>query len=369
MEKINILFGTGKQGIAKFAPLIVLVIALLSMFMSPIFATILTTSDNAYVLFTILLILIGMSVPLVRYFENRASKMVGYVLLGIATFWIVGGAYSELGSFGQFLPVLIFALAVGIAIEIALLDGVIYSYMFSAFGFSAVAFNVLFYRGLEYVGDKPDMLLLIAVLWALVPMLWCYFLSKAVKNLRFNAKKVIAATVMSAISTIPVYILLGASVLLSQPSNAGFGIPSMARIGELADSSDLIINLLGASWYYVLAHMVVIVGVFFINSAVLHAFNIDKEFNEDGDIIYTKITKVDMASLEDVDPYRQIVKEMKDYSKEFSKGKVNRISATQNLGKFRSKMDILTSKYERGSMNEAVELLKHLEHEAEFMFR
>ncbi len=364
MDKINILVGTGKQGLAKYAPLVVILVALLSVILSPIFAK---TGELAFIFYAVLLVLIAISVPLVRFFDNRASKMVGYIALGISSFWIVGAAYSELDIFGQFLPVLIFAFAIGIAIEIALVEGVVYSYIFSAFGFAAVVFN-LFNSGLSYVGGKPDMLLLIAALWALVPMLWCYFLAKTTKNLQFNAKRIIFATIKSAILTIPVYILLGAAVLLSQHSNAGFGVPSMSRISELVGDADLATILLGASWYYVLAHLITIVGVFFINSAVLHAFDINKEFNEEGDIIYSKVTKAEMPALEDVDPYRQIIKEMKDYKKEFAKGKINRITATQALGKFKSKMDILTSKYERGSKNDAVELLKQLEHDAEFTF-
>lgn len=364
MGKINILFGTGKQGLAKYAPFVVILVALLSIIMAPIF---IKTGELAFIFYAVLLVLIAIAVPLVRVFDNRASKMVGYMALGISSFWIVGAAYSELEIFGQFLPVLIFAFAIGIAIEIALVEGVIYSYIFSAFGFVAVVFNLL-YSGLDYVGGKPDILLLIAALWTLVPMLWCYFLTKTTKNLQFNAINIISATIKSAILTIPVYLLLGAAILLSQQSHAGFDIPSMSRVIELAGSADLTMILVGASWYYILAHLVMVVGIFFINSAVLHAFNIDKEFNEEGDIIYSKITEGQISGLDDVDPYRQVIKEMKDYNKDFNKGKINRITATQALGKFRRKMDVLTSKYERGSKDDASKLLMQLEQDAEFTF-
>ncbi|MCK5660601.1 MAG: hypothetical protein KAH86_04515, partial [Methanosarcinales archaeon] len=86
MDKINILFGTGKQGLAKYAPLVVILVALLSIILAPIFAK---TAGLAFVFYTVLLFLIAISVPLVRFFDNRASKMVGYITLGISSFWIV----------------------------------------------------------------------------------------------------------------------------------------------------------------------------------------------------------------------------------------------------------------------------------------
>lgn len=350
----------------RFAPALILLIGVLDIILSSIFAQ----SGYNFVIFTGLMILTAASVPFIRMLKVRSYKVVGYIYVGFAAYWVVGTAYSDPNvMFGEFLPVVIFALANAIAILISIVDGRESGYIYASMGFTVVIFNILATGDLSYVGGKPDMLLFAAVLWLLIPMMWCYSLSKITSRLTFNAKKRFFSTIKSGLTILPVYLLLGLVIITSQGARK-FDIPSISSIGQFFSSNPEITEILiGASWFYMLAHTIAILIAFFSNELVLHSFKIKKEINDENEIIYSVEKKVVEQKIEAEDPYKNIIKEMKMFKKDFGTGKVNRLAATQNIGKIRNEMELLIAKYHHGSKDSAEKLLHDIEKEIEFAFR
>lgn len=324
-------------------------------------------------LFVGLLGITALSVPFIQSFKDRVPKVVSYLFIGFATFWIVGiAAYSskdELVRFGEFLPVIVLAMANGIVITIALVEGYKYGYIFSGMGFSVTIYNLVTTRSLDFVGGKPDMLLLISVLWVLVPLLWCYFLADTTQQREFKAKNRLFTTIKGVFLTLPVYIALTVAVLVSQGYES-FNIPSSASISNFfAQNPNLHILIAGISWFYFLSHIVVIMGVFLANELILHALDMKREISESGDIIYLKKKPKAPILQINADPYKDIIKEMKIFQREFQKGKYNRLTSIQKIGKIKNELDLLTSKYDSGSKEQAIKLMQQIEREVDFAFK
>ena len=350
----------------RFAPAVIFLVGIMDVILSSIFAQ----SEYNFAIFTGLMILTGACVPFIRMLRVRSYKVVAYIFIGFAAYWVVGTAYSDPNvMFGEFLPVVVFALANAIAILIAIVDGRDSGYIYSSMGFTVVIYNILLTGDLSYVGGKPDMLLFAAVLWLLVPMAWCYSLSETTSRLTFNAKKRFFSTVRTGLSILPVYLLLGLVIITSQGARK-FNIPSMSSIGQFFTANPEVTEILiGASWFYMLAHTIAVLIAFFSNELVLHAFKIKKSINDENEIVYSVEKKVEAPKVEHEDPYKNIIKEMRSFKKEFGAGKVNRLAATQTLGKIRNEMELLIAKYHHGSKESAEKLLIEIEKEIEFAFR
>ena len=364
MEKTNVSIIDSRM--FRFAPAVILLIGVMDVILSSIFAQ----SEYNFVIFTGLMIITGVSVPLIRMLKVRSYKVIAYIYIGFAAYWVVGTAYGDPNvMFGEFLPVVIFALANAIAILISIVDGRDSGYIYSSMGFTVVTYNILLTGDLSYVGGKPDMLLFAAVLWLLIPMAWCYSLSKTTSRLTFNAKKRFFSTVRTSLSVLPVYLLLGLVLITSQGVRK-FNIPSISSIGDFFSSNPEVTEILiGASWFYILAHTIAVLIAFFSNELVLHAFKIKKSINDENEIVYSVVKKVAAPKVEHEDPYKNIIKEMKSFKKEFGAGKVNRLVATQKIGKIRNEMELLVTKYHHGSKESAEKRLSEIETEIEFAFR
>ncbi len=364
MEKTNVVVSDDRM--KRLAPGIVFLIGIMDIILSSVFAQ----SGYNFAIFTALMILTGVSVPFIRMLKIRSYKVIAYIYIGFAAYWVVGTAYNDPNvMFGQFLPVVIFALANAVAILISIVDGRDSGYIYSSMGFTVVIYNILIEGNLDYVGGKPDMLLFVAVLWTLIPMLWCYSLSETTSRLTFNAKKRFFSTVITGISVLPIYLLLGLVIITSQGTRT-FNIPTISSIGQFFSSNPQLTEILiGASWFYMLAHTIAILIAFFSNELVLHAFKVKKEITDEGEIKYTVEKKVEAPKVEKEDPYKNIIKEMRSFKKEFGAGKVNRLAATQKIGKIRNEMELLVAKYHHGSKESAEKLLKEIEKEIEFAFR
>lgn len=364
MEKKKI--SNTDEHLSRFAPVVVFLIGIMDIILSSIFAQ----SGYNFAIFTVLMILTGASVPFIRMLNVRSYKVVAHIYIGFAAYWVVSTAYNDPNvMFGDFLPVVIFALANAIAILISIVDGRESGYIYSSMGFTVVVYNILFTRDLSYVGGKPDMLLFAAVLWLLIPMIWCYSLSKTTTKLTFNAKRRFYSTIKSGIYTLPVYLLLGLVIITSQGVRK-FNIPTISSIDAfLSLNPQLTEILIGASWFYLLAHTIAVLIAFFSNELVLHSFKINKEITDGGEIKYNVEKKVKAPKVEKEDPYKNIIKEMRSFKKEFGAGTVNRLAATQKIGKIRNEMELLVAKYHHGSKESAEKLLREIEKEIEFAFR
>jgi hypothetical protein len=364
LENVNV-STVENQGL-RTAVIAILLIGLVDILLSSIFAQ----SAYNFAVFSVLLIITGITVPFIRMLRTRSYKVFACIYIGFAAYWVVGTAYNDPDvMFGQFLPVVIFAFANGIAILISIVDGSDSGYIYSSMGFTVVAYNVLITGDLSYVGGKPDILLLSAVLWSLIPLLWCYLFSKVTARLTFNAKNRFLSTLKNGVLTLPVYLLLGIVILTSQGGRS-FNIPSASSIGDFFSANPQISGILiAASWFYLLVHTIAVMVAFFSNELVLHAYKIEKGINDDGEIHYHIEKKTEAPKVATEDPYKNIIKEMKMFKKDFGAGKVNRLVATQKTGKIRNEMDLLTTKYHHGSKEEAENLLREIEKEIEFAFR
>ncbi len=318
----------------------------------------------------VLMLLTALAVPVIYLLPSHAIKFATYIFLGFSTYWAVGAA-TNLAQTGdifdsfQFLPVTIFAMANAIVVLIAIVDSPRYGYGFSGMGFAIIAYNTMETRNLDYVGGKPDILLLALALSSLIPLLWCYLLAGTARNLKFSATKRFSATVTTGILTLSIFIMLVAVIAISQlpiidELNKVYVFLSMTR-GDL----------LRLSWYYLLANTVFVMVAFFANRLVLNAFDIEKEITRAGEVIYRRpvAEAKEEVNEEEKNPYRPLIHEMKGFQSDFKKGKLNRLTCVQALGKFRNELELLVSKYEYGSKDDAEEILQQIEVNVEFTFR
>ncbi len=324
---------------------------------------------SGFMVLFVLMMLTGLAVPVIYMIPSRAVKFAAYIFLGFSAYWAVGAAMNlthtgDLFDSFQFLPIVIFAMANSIVILIAIVDAPKYGYGFAWMGFAIVIYNVTQTWDLGYVGGKPDILLLSVVLYSLIPLLWCYLLAGTAMNLRFSATNRFYATVKTGILTLSVFIILAATIAISQ-------LP----INELSDISVFLsmsgTELLRLCWYYLLTHVVFGMFVFFANHLVLNAFDIEKTITEDGAVVYHRLTaEEDEETGEELEnPYNSILKGMNSFQSEFKKGQLNRLACVQGVGKFRNELDLLVSKYDYGSKDDAEELLHQIERNIEFSFK
>ncbi|HIH44706.1 MAG TPA: hypothetical protein HA257_06455 [Candidatus Methanoperedenaceae archaeon] len=321
-----------------------------------------------------LLLVTASSVSIVRLVNDRTLKDVLYMVAGLATFAVVGAAYTPMVEglnvepqdmyIRFFTPVLIFALANSITVMVASIDGRKSGYIFGAMGF-IVPINIVLGYGFKYVNQKPDVLLLIAVLWMLIPVLWVRTLASAIEE-EFSVEKRAVRTIAASIKTVLIYLLLGLSYLVSQG-----GIDISFNVMKVIDTYSSIIAGFSiiAGWYYVLSHVIIMFAMFMAHELALHAFDVKREMADDGSVVYVYKEKKKDVKDEKIDPFEPIINEMKKFQKEFHTGEVNRLVATQKIAKMKSELDLMLSKYEIGSREAAVKTLASIEKEVEFVFK
>lgn len=322
-----------------------------------------------------LMVVTGLTVPIVHVLTNRAAKFAAYLLLGFSVYWAVGAATNLTQIEGDFifesfhfLPTTIFAMASALVILIAIVDSPRYGYGFAGMGFAIIVYNITQTWSLDFVGGKPDMLLLALVFCSLIPLLWCYLLAGTAQSLRFSGISRFYATAKTGFLTIPLFILLAVALVVSQTPD----INSFEKVKIFFSHTSG--DILKLCWYYLLSHTVFVMIVFFANHLVLNVFGIEKEITEDGDAVYHRaVEEVDELGVEVKDamdnPYQPVMGEMNDFQKEFRKGKLNRLTCVQKIGKFRSELDLLVSKYEYGTRDDAESLLNDIEKNVEFSFK
>ena len=340
------------------------------------------------ILFIGLLLISASSVSLVRHVKDTTIKSLMYVIAGFATFWIIGATYH--GSYlhllldaeakmispeyfkifnTDFIPVTLFAIANAIAVLVALIDGKKNGVIFGSMGFGVIIFSIAF-SGLSFVDSKPDLLLLLIVLWSLIPAFWVRSLTSTIDNLSLSIEKRFFRVLKGAILTVPVYIVIG---LLTYFALTGTHTTlETFSIGMFITEykAQLLYFSLTTGYYYILPNVILIVAIFNAYEFALDAFNLKKEIARDGTITYIT-TKKETApeAKKEYDPFKDVIKDMKSFKKEFGKGKINRLVAAQKIGTYREQVDFLKSKYDIGSKEEATKLLKLIERESEFAFK
>jgi len=371
MELHEEVITVGKQSstIGNVALLCAVLIGITNICVSPIYG-----GTSGFVVMFLLMLITALAVPVVQLIPKNAVKFAAYIFLGFSAYWAVGAATrlayaTDLfesftyisGSFG-FLPIAIFAMANAIVVLIAIVDSPRYGYGFAWMGFAFVVYNIAKTSNLDFVGGRPDMLLLVLVLSSLVPSLWCYRIAGAARNLKFSALNRFYATLKAGFLTLIIFILLVTIVTISQHQN----IDSFSEVGEFFTVAGG--DILKLCWYYLLAHVAFVMVVFFANNLVLNAFDIEKEITKAGDVVYHRAA-TEYHEVKEENPYKPLIKEMKMFQDEFRKEKLNKLVCVQKLSKFKNELDLLVSKYEYGTKDDAEKLLHQIEKNIEFAFK
>lgn len=339
-------------------------IGITNIYVAPIYS-----GTSGFMVLFVLMVLTGLAVPVIYMIPNHAVKFAAYIFLGFSAYWVVGAAMNlthtgDIFDSFQFLPIVIFAMANSIIILIAIVDAPKYGYGFAGVGAAIVIYTVTMARNLDFIGGKPDMLMLAFVLCSVIPLLWCYLLAGTARNLVFSATNRFYATLKTGILTLSVFIVLVSTIAISR-------LP----INELSDISVFLSvtsgELLKLCWYYLLSNVVFVMFVFFANHLVLNAFDIEKVITDDGTIMYRRLAaEVDEGAVEELEnPYNSILNGMNSFQSEFKNGDLNRLACVQGVGKFRNELDLLVSKYDYGSKDDAEELLHQIERNVEFSFK
>ena len=337
------------------------------------------------ILFLALLIAAALSVSNVRIIKDNTIKSIIYLIIGFTVFWIIGAAYT--GSYlhlkllqpentqyfklfnTDFVPITLFAIANTITVLVALIDGRKNAIIFGSMGLAAMFFPVVL-LGLDFVDSRPDMFLILVVLWAFIPTAWVRLLTPIINDLSFSIEKRFVKVLKSSILISLIYILLGFLMyFVMTGSSITYDISLPLFIDEY--KSQLMYFALTTGYFFVLPNLILIMAIFPVYEFALHAFNVRREVAHDGTFVYIteKKTEDKPAAKKEYDPFEDIIKEMKDFKKEFGKGKINRIMAAQKIGTLREQVDFLNSKYDIGSKAKASELLKQIERESEFAFK
>jgi len=340
------------------------------------------------ILFIGLLLISASSVSLVRHIKDTTIKSLVYVIAGFATFWIIGATYH--GSYlhllldaeakmispeyfkifnTDFIPVTLFAIANAIAVLVALIDGKKNGVIFGSMGFGVILFSIAF-EGLEFVNSRLDILLILFVLWAFIPSSWVRLLTPTINDMSLSIEKRFFRVLKVAILTVPIYIFIGLLVNFALTGNDTSLADFSIGVFIAENQSKLLYFSLTTGYFYILPNVILIVAIFNAYEFALHAFNLKKEIARDGTITYIT-TKKETApeAKKEYDPFKDVIKDMKSFKKEFGKGKINRLVAAQKIGTYREQVDFLKSKYDIGSKEEAIKLLKLIERESEFAFK
>jgi len=325
---------------------------------------------------------------LVRHIKDTTIKSLMYVIAGFATFWIIGatyhGSYLHLMYAAQenylapvyaelfykdFIPVTLFAIANAIAVLVALIDGKKNGVIFGSMGIGVIIFSMAF-EGLEFVNSRLDILLILIVLWAFIPSSWVRLLTPTLNDMSLSIEKRFFRVLKVAILTVPIYIFIGLLVNFALTGNNTSLTNFSIGVFIAENQSKLLYFSLTTGYFYILPNVILIGAIFNVYEFALHAFNLKKEIARDGTITYitTKKETIPEAKKE-YDPFKDVIKDMKSFKKEFGKGKINRLVAAQKIGTYREQVDFLKSKYDIGSKEEAIKLLKLIERESEFAFK
>jgi len=269
----------------------------------------------------------------------------------------------------DFIPVILFAIANAITVLVALIDGRKNGMIFGSMGLGVIVFSITL-SGLEFVGSKIDILLLLIILWAIIPVSWIRFLSSSINDTTLTLEKRFFSVLKGALITVPTYIIVGLLtyyILTGTATALGSFSLTMFISNYKAQLSYLALTI---GYFYILPNVILILSTFLIYDFSLYSFNLKKQIHKDGTIVYlAKETNKESVSGNDYDPFEDIIKEMKEFKKDFSKNKINRLVSAQKIGTFKEQLDFLNSKYDIGSKEEAVKILKQIEKETEFAFK
>ncbi|MCL7415199.1 MAG: hypothetical protein M8349_03950 [ANME-2 cluster archaeon] len=376
-----------KQNIHGAIPaLVVGIVALLSLVIPYILISE-NPSDkiNAYV-FAALLIASALGVSNVRHVKDNTIKSFVYLITGFTVFWIIGATYTDSYLYFQisepqnikyfkiftldFKPITLFAIANSITVLVALIDGKKNGKIFAYMGFSVILFPITLV-GLDFVNSKPDILLILIVLWSFMPIAWVRLLTPIIDDLSFSIEKRFFKVLKSSILIAIIYIITALLMYFVMTGSSTTIDTFSLNLFIEAYKGQLIHFALITGYYFILPNVILIVGIFPMYEFALHAFNMKREIASDGAFVYIAIEKKETkpTAQKEYDPFQDIIKEMKDFQKEFSRGKINRIVAAQKIGTFREQVDFLNSKYDIGSKEKASEVLKQIERESEFAFK
>lgn len=326
-----------------------------------------------------LLITSILGVSLVRQLENPLLKSFLYFVMGFASFWLVGALYYSVYVLSapmntnyeilskSILTTTIFALINAVTILVALIDGKKNGILFGSMGIGVVIFYIVFMK-MEFTNFMLLLLIILAVLWAMIPILWIKIFSDYIDYcvpLTIRIPRILKGALLTMLP----YLIIGFFTNYLYFGNIEMkNISYSFLISEITTGISLFIFLIGL--LYVLTNFILVISISSLFDLALNVFNLKKKIAIDGTIKYVQLRKMkNSISQLDLDPFEDIIKEMRFFRKEFVKGKINRFVAAQKIGAFRENVDIIYDKHKKGSKDMALQILKQIEKESEFAFK
>lgn len=302
----------------------------------------------------------------IRRIDDDLIRMISYILMGFAAYSLVGAEYvasydyKEPGMmFADLVPTLFFAVVTSVAVLITTEDKDIHGYTFAGCGIAVML--VMITKDL-YRLNVQGVLLLMAALWVLIPLLWCYLFSELFKP---NVKVIerLTRSIGGAIITSPLYGVIAGVTFI-----AAYGaVPSLQSMVEAIRN-----NLFGLGTVllnYALSHVVILTGSYMLLGLIMYSLGYEKKIavvNKKKEIVYTREERekkeLERTKTEEADPYNQLLGEMKRTRIEL-KGE-DKIKAFQVLQRLTNEYHILHARYGDTKMSvEVKNLLRSLEEE------
>ncbi len=302
----------------------------------------------------------------IRRIDEDLLRIISYILMGFSAYSLVGGAYVASYSpgdpgmmFTQLAPILLFSLVNGIAVLITTEDKDIHGYTFGGCG---IAIMVVMIVNDLYRLNVQTALLLMAALWIMIPLLWCYLFSELYRP-DVKVTERLARAIGGAVITSPLYlIIVGVTFIAATGATPDLQAIIRAAKSNMVGPGSIILN-------YILSHVVIVTGCYMLLGLVMYALGYEKKIvavKRRKEIIYIREKdereKGSAGGKEEPDPYDQLLTEMKRSRTELREQ--DRIRAHQLLQRFTNEYHILHARYGDTRLSKEVKnLLRSLEEE------
>jgi hypothetical protein len=255
--------------------------------------------------------------------KNKPTKTLLYFFLGFGAYWLVGGLFA-FESQVSFLPFLLFGLANSLGVLSGLIEDYKYGLIFGASAFARVISSVSSPE--PYMVDRLDFVLLLCVLLPAIAMMVSYLTSR-IEDMKTMLMATLRAVLITTALNLAVIILEFYSIAAT-PGNMSA------------------MDILSASWYYLIANAVFIVAAVSLYFLALNSLSFTREVTDQG-VKYTKVAEyrpMEEQKGKKKDPFEKLMSELETFEKQIPA--LSRMNKVNMLGRFRKEFDIIKRKYD-----------------------
>lgn len=270
--------------------------------------------------------------------KNKPTKTLLYFFLGFGAYWLVGGLFAY-ESQVSFLPFLLFGMANSFAVLAGLMEDYKYGLIFGSSAFARVVSSISSPE--PYMVDRLDFVLLLCVILPAIAMLVSYLACRIE-----DMKTMLMATMRAVLITTA----LNIGVIILEFYSLATGPATVSAM-----------DILSASWYYLIANSVFIVAAVSLYFLALNSLNFVREITDQG-VKYTKVAEYRPTEEETgkkKDPFEKFMGELEGFEKQLPA--LNRMNRVNMLGRFRKEFDILKRKYDSPIKDKVQKKLSEIE--------